>query len=179
MACGSGTDSDLHSWRERCRFERQFRNQVWHSSKSGSLPAAPTLPFARSRGDPVPGVALMIPRYLPSVQPGSWLRWLFASSRRIDHAKRQLLQALCCPTGYTASVFPRARQALQAYFQHGLPATHRRQIIVSAQICTLVPLLARECGFDVRFVDTDGVLPVPSAAQYAEAINDKVAAVLI
>src|SRR5690242_15814309 len=102
----------------------------------------------------------MIPRYLPSVQVSSWVRWMSSDRPAITRARTELLEALGCPSGHRAAAFPRARHALQAYFRHGLGAPAGRHLIVSAQICPLVPQLARQCGFEVRFVDTDGTLPI-------------------
>jgi dTDP-4-amino-4,6-dideoxygalactose transaminase len=121
----------------------------------------------------------MIPRYLPTVQFSTWARWIFSDQSTIAHARARLLADLDCPAGWSASAFPRARHALQAYFLHGLVSCEGRHVVVSAQICPLVPLLARQCGLGVRFVDTESVLPVPSALQYGEAIDERTAAVIV
>ena len=61
----------------------------------------------------------------------------------------------------------------------GLGAPAGRHLIVSAQICPLVPILARQCGFAVRFVDVGAALPVPSATQLSTAIDENTAGVII
>lgn len=121
----------------------------------------------------------MIPRYSPTVQLSSWAGWMFSGRPAIARARDQFLRALDCPAGFSAAAFPRARHALQAYFQHGLGAPVGRHVVVSAQICPLVPLLARQCGFDVRFVDIDPSLPVPSARQYCNAIDEHTNAAIV
>lgn len=55
----------------------------------------------------------------------------------------------------------------------------RGRVLVSAQICPVVPKLIERAGFDVVYVDIDAVWPSPTSDRYAEALDDSVIALVV
>lgn len=67
--------------------------------------------------------------------------------------------------------FGSARAALAAYFAELARRDARRIVILSCQICPVVPQLLIEAGFKPFFIDTDIAVPVPSVRQTMEGYD--------
>jgi dTDP-4-amino-4,6-dideoxygalactose transaminase len=123
----------------------------------------------------------MIPRYTPSIDVRAWLAWMEASfSENAGTSMRNIgkeLGSVLPPYHYA---FNNLRTGLHVYLTH-LRRTSglRNQIVVSSQICIAVPLAVEAAGFTVRYVDIDNVYPTPSADDFAAAIDEHTAGVVV
>lgn len=64
------------------------------------------------------------------------------------------------------------RQAIAAYFGALAAQDARRTVLLSAQLCPIVPLILVKLGFRPLFVDIAGDAPTPSVAQMVAAFED-------
>ena len=119
----------------------------------------------------------MIPRYLPSVD----LQARLAASRAAHADDAANLVAVLAPAqafpGRTA--VPALREGLNAYFADLATRAGNGGILMSAQICPLVPLAVRNVGLVPRFVDIAEDRPVPTGRQLAAGIDASVKGVVV
>lgn len=122
----------------------------------------------------------MIPRYQPDLDLASWLRWMLTKPNHTDIAQKRFIQALNqgLPQPYPF-VFTKARYGLYAYFRHLKQTAGGGTVLISAQICPIVPYVVQAAGFSIRFVDSDLIYPTPSATQYQNAIDQNIVAIII
>ena len=119
----------------------------------------------------------MIPRYLPSADFGARLK---ASREVHPGAVAALVAALAPGSAFEGQLAVAAlRDGLNAYFADLAIRTGYGEIVMSAQVCPLVPLAVRNAGFAPRFVDIADDRPVPSGQQLAAVIDASVKAVVI
>lgn len=55
----------------------------------------------------------------------------------------------------------------------------RGRVLMSAQICPVVPKLVKQAGFQTAFVDIDTAWPTPTAEQFVGALEEDVVAVIV
>ena len=119
----------------------------------------------------------MIPRYLPSPD---WRARLLASREKHADAASELVAVLAPGEAFAGRLAVVAlRDGLNAYFGGLATRAGYGEIAMSAQICPLVPLAARNAGFAPRFVDIADDRPVPTGRQLASVIDDSVKGVII
>lgn len=119
----------------------------------------------------------MIPRYLPSVD---WRARLRASRETDPDAATNLVAALAPGQAFAGRLaVVELRDGLNAYFAELATRAGYGEIAMSAQICPLVPMAARNAGFAPRFVDIADDRPVPTGRQLASVIDDTVKGVII
>lgn len=107
----------------------------------------------------------MIPRYSPAIALGARVASLRAGDPAAQH---RLLDALGVGGWRSTLPFRSARAALAAYFGALARREKRRTVVLSCQLCPIVPALLIETGFRPHFVDTDEAVPVPTLAQLAD-----------
>lgn len=119
----------------------------------------------------------MIPRYLPSVD----LRARLQASRAVHtEAAASFVAALAPGPDFAGRLAVAAlRDGLNAYFGDLATRAGNGEIVMSAQICPLVPLAARNAGFAPRFVDIAEDRPVPTGRQLAAVVDASVKAVVV
>ena len=124
----------------------------------------------------------MIPRYQPNLDISAWLNWLASASSQDTYGnhKAKFLTSLQQSVNFPqVFAFEKGRQALYAYFKYLAQTVKNGNVLISAQICPVVPYLLKELGFTVRFVDSDFSYPTPSAHQYLQAIDEDTVAIAI
>jgi len=121
----------------------------------------------------------MIARYSPSVAPAAWLRWFFAGSRAAEGPRNRNLALLGNGGNRHALEFANARQALCVWFEYVRRERGAGEVLLPAQICSVVAESIRRAGLRPRFLDGDGVYPTPSPRQFSDAVGDDTVAVLI
>lgn len=124
----------------------------------------------------------MIPRYVPDVHFGAWCSWLLGEKKQAD-IKTDFFK-LIDPYGWHENkshvyLFENARQGLYAYFQEVKRKLHGGKVLISAQICPVVPLMMKDLGFAVRFVDIDASYPAPSPQQFLDALDKETVGVIV
>jgi dTDP-4-amino-4,6-dideoxygalactose transaminase len=117
----------------------------------------------------------VIPRYRPDLDLRAWRTWLTNPSARSGAV--DLLATL--GLSGTAHPFRSGREALQAWLSDLAARRGPGAALMSAQVCALVPRIARSCGFMPRFVDTDVAYPTPSAEQYVGSFDRETAVVVV
>lgn len=122
----------------------------------------------------------MIQRYTSTFGIIEALRWL-SQSYGSNEARgfAPLLNTLNMPDERYPLAFENLRKGLFTWFRMLYDSGKRGRVLVSAQICPVVPKLILRAGFEVGFLDIDEVWPTPTAARYLEALDDRVAAVLV
>jgi hypothetical protein len=75
--------------------------------------------------------------------------------------------------------FSALRHGLHSYFAFLRANGSRNTVLMSAQICPLVPLAAQAAGLRPRFVDIAEDAQTPEAQRFADALDETVAAVLV
>ena len=119
----------------------------------------------------------MIPRYLPAVSLRDRLQ---ASREGSPESATRLIQLLLPRQNFPVRLPVAAlRDGLNAYFAGLALRAGTGAVLMSAQVCPLVPLAARYAGFAPRFVDTAEDLPVPGGGRLAAALDDSVKAVVV
>ena len=119
----------------------------------------------------------MIPRYLPSPD---WRARLLATRERHADAASDLVAVLAPGEAFAGRLAVAAlRHGLNAYFGELATRAGYGEIAMSAQICPLVPLAARNAGFAPRFVDIADDRPVPTGRQLASVMDDSVKGVIV
>lgn len=107
------------------------------------------------------------------------LRWLVQSHAGQHESLAELLDTLAMPAACHAYACESLRKGLFIWFRAQYDSGVRGRVLVSAQICPVVPKLIARAGFDVGFVDIDSMWPSPTSDQYAEALDDSVIAVVV
>ncbi len=108
------------------------------------------------------------PRYTPDLDLKAWLRALLSLESPLE--LRPLPHRI---------PFDSARSALIHYFQDLRGRTEAGRVLLSAQICPVVPRLVSHCGFEPCFVDLDQVHPCPGPEQFRPGLCPQVAALVV
>ncbi len=117
-----------------------------------------------------------VPRYSPSVSAGAWLRWAWAGSTAAGADREANLAALGAGSGASSALeLVNARQAIRVY----LATLPSGEVLLPAQSCSVLSESVRRAGHEPRFLDADGILGTPSPEQYARAIGERTAAVIL
>ncbi|QWG14873.1 DegT/DnrJ/EryC1/StrS family aminotransferase [Bradyrhizobium sediminis] len=122
------------------------------------------------------------PRYLPAID----LHARFAALTRVDTAAayKKVLVRLGVEEWRQIVPVARARVGITAYFRELAVKDARRSVLLSAQICPLVPKILLRLGFHPVFIDVDEGAPMPGEDQILSALcdlrhTDSVAAIII
>jgi len=115
---------------------------------------------------------MFIPRYRPAVSLTSAISALTASEESVHEASNGLRNILGIPNEASMFLVRSARHGLYTFFRDLASRDQRRTVLVSAQICPLVPSLLQGCGFSVRFVDVDPIFPSPGPNEFRNALSD-------
>jgi hypothetical protein len=119
----------------------------------------------------------MIPRYLPAVALRARLQ---AAGDAHAEAATALIAQLAPGQVFAGRLAVAAlRDGLNAYFKDLARKAGPAEVAMSAQICPLVPLAAREAGLVPHFVDIAPDRPVPSGQQLAAALGASVRGVVV
>jgi dTDP-4-amino-4,6-dideoxygalactose transaminase len=120
---------------------------------------------------------MMIPRYLPALDLGARRQ----ARREMRADAPGALAAALVPGQIFPGRLPVAalRDGLNAWFRALAQSTGTGAVVMSAQICPLVPLAVRHAGLVPRFVDIGPGAPVPSGEQFAVALDASARAVVM
>jgi dTDP-4-amino-4,6-dideoxygalactose transaminase len=113
----------------------------------------------------------MLPRYVPSIDLSARLESL--SSGGIQAAIEFLHTNLGLSGWRQATPVELARHGIATYFEELSRRDTRRSVLLSAQICPVVPSLLVALGFRPVFIDVDSDVPMPNGEQIAAALSDK------
>jgi dTDP-4-amino-4,6-dideoxygalactose transaminase len=104
----------------------------------------------------------MLPRYLPALTFADVAAARRAGAEMRGEALRgAMLAHLHCDPHHHALAYPNARSALRAWFSVRREQTPARAVVMSAQICPVVPQLLQTLGFRPHFVDLAAGYPCP------------------
>jgi len=120
-----------------------------------------------------------IARYSPSIAPRAWLRWLLASRPAVRTARDANLRMFAGGIAMDGLELESGRQALVVWLDAVRRMRGGGDVLIPAQICSVVPESIRRAGLNPRFIDGDGIYPTPSPRQYASAIDRDTVAILI
>lgn len=120
----------------------------------------------------------MIPRYTPDFGIVSALQWLAGPEPDPNAARLALADALGWPSFYATPV-ESLRKGLYLLFAQFKKWGVRGRVLMSAQVCPVVPKLVEMAGYDTVFVDIDPAWPTPNAEQYGAMIDESVIAVIV
>lgn len=120
----------------------------------------------------------MIARYRPALDVAAW--WSFLACSDPASARQQVVLRLGGPRAHRAHAFVSARQALFAYLsQLRRRAGSAARVLLSAQICPVVPELVRHAGLEPAFVDLDSSFPTPLPESFARGVDANTLAVVL
>lgn len=124
----------------------------------------------------------MLPRYVPSIDLSA--RFESFSPSGIQAAIEFLQTNLGLSDWRQVTPVAQARHGIATYFDELSRRDTRRSVILSSQICPVVPSLLMALGFRPVFIDVDSDVPMPNGEQIAAALSDKsfvesVAAIII
>ena len=120
---------------------------------------------------------MMIPRYLPALDPRARRQ---ARREASADAAGALVAALAPGQSFPGRLPVAAlRDGLNAWFRALAQRSGAGVVVMSAQICPLVPLAVRHAGLAPRFVDIAPGAPVPSGGQFAAALDASAKAVVV
>lgn len=120
----------------------------------------------------------MIPRYTPSFGIASALKWLAGPKPDPDSARLALADALGWPSFYATPV-ESLRKGLYLWFARLRMRGIRGRVLMSAQVCPVVPKLVEMAGHETVFVDIDSAWPTPIAEQLGAMLEESVVAVIV
>ena len=122
----------------------------------------------------------MLPRYVPEIGWSSWLDWLSRAEGGTDDEWSRLRAALSreeLPPIHRE--FDTLRSGLVQYFADLRRHAGGGNILVSAQICRIVPLAIERAGLSVRYADITCAGPTSGAFEFAAAMEKNTVGVLI
>ena len=121
----------------------------------------------------------MLPRYLPRIDWRSWRDWLRADSPVTAEDWVRFRASLGAELPPCHREFDSLRSGLVQYFSSLRRQVGAGSVVVSAQICRVVPLAIERAGLTVRYVDLGAEGPTPGAAEFAAAIDTTTVGVLV
>lgn len=110
----------------------------------------------------------MIPRYRPQLAPIARL----AALQPLAALSDEVAKSLGIESWSSSALFDSGRSALAAYFGSLAALDQRRTVVVSCQICPVVPIVLIAQGFRPIFADTDTKLPTPGRAETLAAFSE-------
>ncbi len=125
----------------------------------------------------------MIARYLPDMSLSGWFMLLSRGAVGHSKAPARFIEKLDVHEVYKNNMqvycFQNGRQGIHAFFRNLQQRRGKGTVVLSSQICRVVPQLIKQLGFTLRFVDIDTSYPSPSPAQFLEAVDDTTVCIVI
>lgn len=125
----------------------------------------------------------MIARYLPDMSLAGWFMLFSGNAVRHSETPARFIERLDAHGAYKNGMqvysFQNARQGIHSFFRSLRQRRGKGTVVLSSQICRVVPLLIKQLGFTLRFVDIDTAYPSPSPAQFFEAVDDTTVCIVI